>query len=287
MKIQEKVRKYSIIPKRNDGQHFLKDFSLLNREIEHAKIRKDEIVLEVGPGIGNLTELLLQKAKKVIVIEKDKQFKECLEDLQKKYSNLEVIWGDILEVKLPKFDKIVSNLPYKISLPLTFKILKNDFKLGVLIYQEKLAERLSAVPGKERYSRVSVQVQRVADFEFLESIRRDAFYPPPEVRSGVVKIVKVFPKFEVSSENFFKKVLDFMFFKRNKSLKQVIFSLRHFGNQKEVLKEIILELGGMSDKRIFCLTPEEFGKMNEAMFKKRVKIPKIPDKFKRKAQRFS
>ncbi len=260
-----------IIPKKELGQHFIKDVNILKREIKYAKIGKNDTVLEIGSGIGNLTELLAQKTKKVIAIEKDKQFKDCLDDLQRKYNNLKIIWGDVLTVNIPYFNKVVSNLPFKIALPLTFKLLEYDFDLGILIYQKRLAKRLCAFPGQKGYSRITVQVRRVANVKILELIKKTSFYPSPKVDCAIVKIKKTKPKFDISSEDFFKRTLDFMFFKRTKTVRQVL---------------PILKLKHLQNKRIHQLTPKQFGIIAGVLHEKNIKIPAISNEIKRKAQKF-
>jgi 16S rRNA (adenine1518-N6/adenine1519-N6)-dimethyltransferase len=161
--IKNIIYKYRILPNKKLGQNFLVDQSILQHEIDYAKITKSDIVLEIGPGIGNLTELLAQRAKLVIAIEKDIRFKKCLSKLQKKYDNIDIIYGDALQIDFPDFDKLVSNLPFKIALPLTFKLLDYDFDLGILIYQKKLAKRICASVGQKGYSRLSVSINRNAN----------------------------------------------------------------------------------------------------------------------------
>lgn len=274
----KKLKQLSIIPKKELGQSFLRNKGILEREVEYAKIDKNEVVLEIGGGIGNLTELLAKKSKRVIVIEKDTQFRECLEDLQNKYPNIDILWGDALEINFPRFDKVVSNLPFKVALPLTFKVLKQDFKIGVLIYQKRLAKKLSSLPSQKGYSGISVRVQRYADFRFLEEVKRNDFFPSPDVDCAIVKIEKTKPKFEVPSEEFFKHVLDYLFFKREKRLKEVLLGLRKF---KKLDKLKILQ-----NRKIKRITPKEFGMVTNILYKNKIKIPRISNELKRKAQKF-
>jgi len=141
------------------GQNFLIDKKVAERELEYASIEKNDVVLEIGPGKGIITKLLSEKAQKVIAIEIDEklvsELKEFLPD------NVLLISGDALKVDfdlLPKFNKIVSNLPFHISSPITFKLLDFDFSLAVLIYQKEFAERMVAKSGSKDYSRISVGV---------------------------------------------------------------------------------------------------------------------------------
>jgi len=141
------------------GQHFLVDEQVAGRETTYANIGKDDVVLEIGPGKGVLTQLLARDAKKVIAVEIDRFFVEELKN--KMPSNVEVIHADVLKIDfntLPLFNKIVSNLPFQISSPVTFKLLEYPFSKAVLIYQKDFADRMIAVPGTKDYSRLSVGV---------------------------------------------------------------------------------------------------------------------------------
>ena len=281
------LKKYRILPKKELGQHFIKDRALLRREIKYANVSTNDTILEIGPGIGNLTELLAQKAKQVIAIEVDPQFKEYLITLQNKYPNIKLIFGDALKVKFPYFNKIVSNLPFKIALPITFKLLEHDFELAVLLYQGRLAKRMYAKPGKRGYSRISVSIYRNADVKILEFVPKTAFYPPPDVECALVKIVKTRSKFEIPSESFFKRVLDFLFFPKTQTVEQAILNLKYARNSRKQLKEICSHLKRIQKKKVYQLDPKQFGMIAEILYKKKIKVPEIPDKLKRKVQKFN
>ncbi|RLG57870.1 MAG: 16S rRNA methyltransferase, partial [Candidatus Hydrothermarchaeota archaeon] len=140
------IRLYNIKPKEKLGQVFLIDERVLKREVEYAELSSKDVVLEIGSGFGSLTKFLVEKAKKVYAIERDSTLIEVL----KSYviaKNLEIIQRDALRITFPEFNKCVSNLPYVISSPITFKLLKHDFEKAILTYQKEFAERLIAKPG--------------------------------------------------------------------------------------------------------------------------------------------
>jgi len=280
------LKKYKISPKKELGQHFIKNWNLLKRELKYANINKNDTVLEIGPGIGNLTELLAQKAKKVIAIEVDPQFRKCLTDLQKRYSNIKIIFGDALQVKFPHFDKVVSNLPFKVALPVTFKLLEHNFELAILLYQKRQAKRICAKPGQRGYSRISISIYRNGNAKILEFVRKNTFYPQPDVDCALVKITKTKPKFEIPSEEFFKRVLDFLFLPKTQSGRQAILNLRYTKNPKKKVNEVLSELRQIQKKKVYQLTPKQFGKITELLHKKKIKIPEIPEELKRKVQKF-
>ena len=168
--------------KKKLGQHFLIDKNIAAREIAYASIRSDDIVLEIGPGKGVLTRLLAQKAKQVIAIEIDndllQKLKSSLPD------NVRLIHGDALKVdfnSLPSFDKIVANLPFQISSPVTFKFLQHKFSKAILIYQKDFADRMVALPGSKDYSRLSVGVYYKAYCKILEIVPNTCFFPQPKI----------------------------------------------------------------------------------------------------------
>ncbi|NOZ81779.1 MAG: ribosomal RNA small subunit methyltransferase A [Candidatus Micrarchaeota archaeon] len=267
MKIREKLRKHSIKPKEEEGQYFLADKYLLIYETKRADINGKDTVLEIGPGIGNLTEELAKRAKKVIGIEKDTRFQKILDGLQKKYKNIEIIYSDAVRVKYPYFNKIVSNLPFRVSLPLIFKFLEYDFDVAVLLCQERLARRVCAKPGQKGYSRLSVQISRLADVKFLRRVPRSAFYPQPKVSCALIKIKKTAPKFNIPSEDFFKEVLRYLFVFRDTSLKHSIRTLMKYGLSESENKKITSAVGSrILRKKVSLLKPKEFGFVSRVLW---------------------
>ncbi len=267
------------------GQNFIIDLGILRREIEYANINKKDIVLEIGAGIGNLTELLAQTAKRVIAIEKDKQFSRQLHKLRVKYNNIDLIFGDALKIDFPKFNKVVANLPYKISLPIIFKLLEYDFDLAVLTLQKTQARRICARAGQEGYSRIGISIYRKADAEFLKIVPSNAFYPESKVESAIIRLKKTLDKFKIPSEEYFKKALDFIFLRRSKSIEQAILSLKN-ENISESVEEVLTKLRPIKNIKVDQLAPEQFGEVVNVLHQKNIKIPEVSAEFKRKAQKF-
>jgi len=175
------------------GQHVLKNPGIVSALVEKARIRPTDTVLEIGPGTGNLTALLLQSVKKVIVIEVDLRM---VAELQKRFqgteekSRLEIIVGDAIKLDFPYFDCCVANIPYQISSPLIFKLLAHRpfFRSAVLMLQREFAMRLIASPGDELYCRLSVNTQLLSKVKHLIKVGKNNFRPPPKVESSVVRI---------------------------------------------------------------------------------------------------
>jgi len=242
------------------GQNFLIDTNTAEYEVDHADIKKDDVVLEVGPGKGILTKLLAEKAKKVIVVEIDKKLAEIIEHVLP--SNVEIINSDILKLdfeSLPRFDKVVSNLPYQISSPFTFKLLEYSFDLAVLIYQKEFAERMIAKPGSKKYSRLSVNVYYKAECSLLKIVSKRFFNPIPKVDSAIIKLVpRKTPAFHVKNEEFFKDFVNVLFSHRRKKIKNIIKEHYNF----------YLNDNLYGDKRVDNLTPEEIGFLSDIIAKK-------------------
>ncbi len=252
------LRHYGIRPNHQLGQNFLCDKAVLRREMAYAEVEKLDVILEIGPGTGNLTRRLLERAGRVVAIERDRQFESCLSDLQKTYPHLELIWGDALEVDFPAFDKVVSNLPYKVTLPLLFKMLDQRFRKGTLIFQKRLAERICARVGEKGYCRLSVAMSRRANVEILETLGSSAFYPSPSVNSAVVSIERIKPRFDVPSEDAFRTVLKALFTHRDLSVEEALARA-----DRRIFSPVTVGhiSGKLRKKTVRMVTPREFGEI--------------------------
>ena len=242
---------------RSLGQHFLVDDSIAERSVAYADISVEDKVLEIGPGLGILTRLLTSKAREVVAIEKDPRLIGVVDS-----PNLVYIKGDALKVMLPGFDKVVSNLPYGISSPITFRLLDDDcdFKLGVLMYQKEFAERLAAGPGSKTYSRISVSAYIKARVELLDTVPRKAFYPRPKVDSAIVRLTPREPPFSTEDWQLFHNVVRTAFGQRRKKLRN---SLKHGVHGLGIPTKEMIDFDKVpyKDERPERLTPEQFGEV--------------------------
>jgi len=171
-------------------QHFVTDEDVLSRIMELADIQEDEVVLEIGPGTGNLTKFLVEGAKKVYAIELDKSLEEDLAGLEKQHKNLEITWGNALDLEWPEFDKMVSNIPYSLSEPLVQKLAFCDFKKAVLLVPRNFSE---IVLGRKN-TKLAVIAQTFFDIAPDIEVYPDSFSPPPAVGSKVLVISPKKPK---------------------------------------------------------------------------------------------
>ncbi|KAM3075342.1 Dimethyladenosine transferase [Clarireedia jacksonii] len=177
----------------NVGQHILKNPGVAEAIVQKANLKPTDTVLEVGPGTGNLTVRILEKAKKVIAVELDPRMAaEVTKRVQGKpeQKRLEVLLGDVIKTELPAFDVCISNTPYQISSPLVFKLLSlpNPPRCSVLMFQREFALRLTARPGDALYCRLSVNAQFFAKITHIMKVGKNNFRPPPQVESSVVRI---------------------------------------------------------------------------------------------------
>lgn len=178
---------------KSKGQHILKNPLVVQSIVEKSGLKCTDVVLEIGPGTGNLTMKLLEQAKKVVAVELDPRM---VLELQRRvqgtpYANhLQIIHGDVMKVDLPYFDVCVANIPYQISSPLTFKLLSHrpSFRAAIIMFQHEFAMRLVAKPGDSLYSRLAVNTQLLARVNHLLKVGKNNFRPPPKVDSSVVRI---------------------------------------------------------------------------------------------------
>jgi len=262
------LRLYGFFPKKRLGQHFTVNSDILQRLVSHASITKDDVVLEVGAGLGFLTRLLSSKCKKVIAIEVDPKIVGILSKQLHSLQNVDLIEGDILKVSLPPFNKVVSAPPYSISSPLLFRLLERKFDWAVLILQKEFAERLAASVGSKDYGRLTVTIYYRADVELLDYVPRTMFYPPPDVDSMMVRLKPRDPPFQVDDEETFFELVRTLFTQRNRKVRN---GLIPFLRKHEITGKEAVELADStvySAKRVRELAPEDFGILANELLRK-------------------
>ncbi|KDP28252.1 hypothetical protein JCGZ_14023 [Jatropha curcas] len=207
---------------KSKGQHILKNPLLVDTIVQKSGIKSTDVILEIGPGTGNLTKKLLEVGKMVIAVEIDSRM---VLELQRRFqgtpfsNRLKVIQGDVLKTDLPYFDICVANIPYQISSPLTFKLLNHQpsFRCAIIMFQREFAMRLVAQPGDTLYCRLSVNTQLYARVNHLLKVGKNNFRPPPKVDSSVVRIEprKPLPKVNPKEWDGFIRIC---FIRKNKTL---------------------------------------------------------------------
>lgn len=206
------------------GQHILKNPGVAQAIVDKADLKQSDVVLEVGPGTGNLTTRILEKAKQVIAVEQDPRM---VAELTKRFqgtpaqNRLQIKAGDVIKLpQLPYFDVCISNTPYQISSPLTFKLLATSPspRTCVLMFQREFAMRLFAKPGDKLYSRLSVNAQMWAKIDHVMKVGKNNFNPPPQVESNVVRITPKTPRPQISYDEW-DGLLRVAFVRKNRVLR--------------------------------------------------------------------
>lgn len=225
----------------------------------YANLSENDVVLEIGAGDGRLTELIAEKAGKVIAIEKDKRLVEILKKNLSRFSNVEVIHGDALDIDFSKFNKIVSNLPYQISSPITFKLFslidKYNWSLAVLTYQKEFAQRFFAKPCEKNYSRLTIATNYYCIPEKLEIVKKGKFRPQPKVDSLMVRLVPKEKPFYADAA--FWEIVSKLFQHKKKTVRAALKDAKFTNKQIQTIPESLIK------KRVFCCSLEDLKRISE------------------------
>jgi 16S rRNA (adenine1518-N6/adenine1519-N6)-dimethyltransferase len=230
--LQKQLKDLQVRPKKSLGQHFLHDPNILRKIVEEASLEPEDVVVEIGAGLGSLTEPLAQRVKKVYALEIDSSLADALKDRFAGMDTVEVVWADALQFdfgaparKWKRKIKVVANLPYEISSLIIFRLLKERdcFSLMVLMLQLEVARRLAAKPGTKDYGPLSVWSQLYNDVQVAFQVKPNSFIPPPQVQSAVVKFqVLPKPRAEVWEERTLERVIRSAFTYRRKTLSRAL-----------------------------------------------------------------
>ena len=265
--------------KKRLGQNFLVNPDVIEEIIDYAQITKDDTIIEIGPGVGFVTEQLVKYAKKVIAIELDEEAIKELEKLE--YDNLEIIHNDILKTDISALSnekvKVVANIPYYITAPIISHLLgeiddlnnknRNSISEIILMVQEEVARRIVATeksPSKQ-YGLLTILAQFWTDCEIIRLVGRKSFFPAPKVNSALVGLkINNEPKLKLSDYSHFRRVLKAAFSQRRKNIKNCLMS---GGFSKEKIQIALKNLGLDENIRGEKLSIETFGKLSEELLK--------------------
>lgn len=263
--------------KKHFGQNFIIDQNILNSIVDVSGIDKDTCVIEIGPGLGSLTEVMLKRAKKVLSFEIDKDLIPILERNFENYTNFILVNKDILEVKIdeyiekyfPNEEKIylVANLPYYITTPIILKLLSETKKIRsyTMMMQDEVALRICSKPDVKDYNALSIAIQYRASAKKVLSISRNIFVPKPNVDSAVIRL-DLFdnPPYEVIDEPHFFKLIRDAFTQRRKTL---VNNLKSTGYDKDKVLEVLEAMGVNPSIRSEALTIKEFSEISNRLIK--------------------
>jgi 16S rRNA (adenine1518-N6/adenine1519-N6)-dimethyltransferase len=268
------MKKYNITANKNYGQNFLIDENIVNSIVESANISKNDIVIEIGPGLGTLTSALLDKAGKVVCIELDKKMLDILQDRFALYNNFELINEDVLKVDLHslidanlhnfKSAKVVANLPYYITTPIIMKLLENKLQLEsiTVMVQKEVAERLTEVPGGKNSGAITYSINYYTKPTLVTNVPNTSFIPSPKVDSSVIHLQLLStPKVSPLDEELFFKIIKTAFLQKRKTLINTLL-IGKFGDRaflEEMLTSLNIDLKIRGEK----LTLEQFQEISD------------------------
>ena len=270
------MKKYKIKANKSLGQNFLVDDTVIEDIVNGADIKKDDLVIEIGPGLGSMTALLVEKAKKVICVELDKKMIKILNDRFIAYNNIELINEDVLKLDLNKLIKqekeqneikevkIVANLPYYITTPIIMKLLEEnlDIQSITVMIQKEVADRLIEVPSGKNTGAITYTVYYYCECEKIREVENTCFIPMPEVTSEVINLkLRKEPAVEIENKKVFFNIIKSAFMQRRKTLLNSLLNSGVFLSKEEGL-EVLKKLGLKEDIRAEKLTIEDFARLS-------------------------
>jgi 16S rRNA (adenine1518-N6/adenine1519-N6)-dimethyltransferase len=280
VRTKEILDKYGFSFKKSLGQNFLIDTNILNRIVDHAELMDGSGAIEIGPGIGALTEQLAKRAEKVVAFEIDQRLLPILEDTLSPYPNVKIIHSDVLkadvhavmEQEFAQFKDVmvVANLPYYVTTPILMKLLEERLPIRgiVCMLQKEVGDRISAKPGTKEYGSLSIAVQYYTKAETVMIVPKTVFMPQPNVDSAVIRLtLHDEPPVKVKDEAFFFHVTRSSFAQRRKTILNNLTSQLPDGKlKKESIQAALQQAGVEESRRGETLTIEEFAQLSNALY---------------------
>ena len=274
------MQKYDFVFQKKFGQNFLIDSHVLDKIVSAAGITKDDFVLEIGPGIGTMTQYLAASARKVFAVEIDKALIPILEDTLKEFDNVQVINQDILKVDIKKLAeehndgkpiKVVANLPYYITTPIIMGLFESQVPIDsiTVMVQKEVADRMKVGPGTKDYGALSLAVQYYAEPYIVANVPPNCFMPRPKVGSAVIRLTRhEKPPVEVADEKLMFRLIRASFNQRRKTLANGLNNSPELSYSKEEIQQTIEKCGFKAGIRGEALTLEDFAKLANAFSEK-------------------
>lgn len=269
----EVLKRYGLKLTKTLGQNFLTDINIIRNIVEAGEIQAQDLVLEIGPGIGSMTVELAKAAGRVIAVEIDKHLIPALEEALNQFPNVTLVNADIMKADLHTLIegwqgnlKVVSNLPYYITTPVIMRLLESDIGWHTLVFmvQKEVAQRMAANPGTKDYSALSIAVRYHSDPKLCFTVSKNCFIPKPDVDSAVVRLRKrALPFMEAVNKGLFFKIVRASFGQRRKTLVNALGSQEWFPGGKESLKSLLIQMGVSEMVRAEELTIEQFARLSQ------------------------
>lgn len=277
--VRKILRDYGIRPKKSLGQSFLEDKNVINKILVISDIREDDTVIEIGAGVGIMTELAAQKAHKVVALDIDPRMIGILRERLAHYDHVDIIQADILEYDLSLVStkltsqkiKVIGNIPYNISSQILFQLLayRHCISSMILMFQKELADRLIAHPGTKDYGIPTVFVSLFTECSREMVVPRGCFYPQPEITSAVMKmIVRRNPLIDIKDHQLFSKIVKIAFSKRRKTLLNNLRTSHVLHYSEEDIMASLKNAGIDGKRRAETLTAEELGGLSNVLLSK-------------------
>ena len=281
------LKKYKVKANKNLGQNFLIDEQAIKDIVDGANIDSDDLVIEIGPGLGTLTSFLLEKAKKVICIELDKKMIKILNDRFIAYNNIELINADVLRIDLKeiikqekenneiKNVKIVANLPYYITTPIIMKLIEDKLDVDsiTVMIQKEVAQRLIEIPSGKNTGAITYTIFYYCEGKKIRDVENTSFIPMPEVTSQVINLkLRKEPFVKVDNEKVFFNIIKSVFLQRRKTLLNALINSGLFLNKEEGIL-ILKQIGLNENIRAENLRIEDYANLANLFFKKYSKKP--------------
>ena len=272
------LQKYGFVFQKKYGQNFLIDEHVLEKIIDSSGITKDDFILEIGPGIGTMTQYLAEAAREVAAVEIDSSLIPILKDTLKEWDNVTVINNDILKTDIKKIAdeknggkpvKVVANLPYYITTPIIMGLFESHVPIDsiTIMVQKEVADRMQEGPGSKEYGALSLAVQYYAKPEIVVNVPPSCFMPQPKVGSAVIRLTRHSePPVNVKSEKLLFQVIRASFNQRRKTLANGLANYGAFGLPKEELQACIEELGVPVNIRGEALSLEQFAQLSNIIY---------------------
>lgn len=277
----EIIQKYRFHFQKKFGQNFLIDNNILDKIIGSAEITKEDCVLEIGPGIGTMTQYLAEEAREVIAVEIDKNLIPILEETLSGYDNVSIINEDILKVDINRIVqerndgkpiKVVANLPYYITTPIIMALFESHVPLQsvTIMVQKEVADRMQVGPGTKEYGALSLAVQYYAKPEIITRVPAACFMPRPNVDSTVIRLSRYEnPRVPAADEKYLFAVIRASFNQRRKTLANGLSNAANLGVKRKVVEETLEEMGLSAMVRGEALTLEQFAELSDRLLAKR------------------
>lgn len=275
------LQKYQFNFQKKFGQNFLIDTGILEEIIEAAQITKDDFVLEIGPGIGTMTQYLCEAARAVVAVEIDTNLIPILKDTLAEYNNVDVLNEDILKVNISKLAeeknngkpiKVVANLPYYITTPIIMGLFEGNVPVEsiTVMVQKEVADRMQTGPGNKDYGALSLAVQYYADPYIVANVPPNCFMPRPKVGSAVIRLTRhAAPPVKVDNEKWMFDIIRASFNQRRKTLANGLSNSDKIDLPKDVITEAIAKLGKVESVRGESLSLEEFAALSNDLWEKK------------------